>query len=70
MYAVCFDFAGWLIKEELLAADKYEDIFKVLMAIVFAAMSSGETSALAPGIAEGKLAANHIVALLNREVHI
>ena len=68
MYAVCFYFAGYLIREDLLAADKFEDIFKVLMAIVFAAMSAGETSSLAPGIGEGKMAANHIIALLNLEV--
>ena len=68
MYAVCFYFAGWLIREEILPPDKFEDIFLVLMAIVFAAMVVGETSGMAPGIGEGKLAANHIIALLNRQV--
>ena len=70
MYAVCFYFAGWLIREEILLPDKFEDIFLVLMAIVFAAMVVGETSGMAPGIGEGKLAANNIIALLSRQVSL
>ena len=38
------------------------------MALVFGAMASGETTSMAPDVGEAQMAANRIIALLNREV--
>jgi ATP-binding cassette subfamily B (MDR/TAP) protein 1 len=70
MYATCFWFSGWLINNGHIRADEFDDIFKVLMGIVFAAMTAGETSAMGADIGEGTLAAHKIVDLLNKEPEI
>jgi ABC-type multidrug transport system fused ATPase/permease subunit len=70
MYATCFWFSGWLINKGKIQPDEFDDIFKVLMGIVFAAMTAGETSAMGADIGEGTLAAHKIVDLLNKETKI
>jgi len=70
MYAGVFYFSAWLIQEEILPASKFEDIFKVLMALVFGAMTAGQSGAMAPDFGEAKLSANRIMKLLNTESKI
>lgn len=70
MYAGVFYFSAWLIQEEILPASKFEDIFKVLMALVFGAMTAGQSGAMAPDFGEAKLSANRIMKLLNLESKI
>ena len=70
MYAGVFYFSAWLIQEGILPASKFEDIFKVLMALVFGAMTAGQSGAMAPDFGEAKLSANRIMKLLNLESKI
>ena len=70
MYAGCFYFAAYLIEEKILPADRFEDIFKVLMALVFGAMTAGQAGSAAPDMGEAKMSANRILKLLNRPSQI
>ena len=68
MYAGIFWFASWLITKGTLDAGNFPDIFRVLFAIVFAAMTMGEDAALAPDLGEAKTAASRVISLLNKTV--
>ena len=70
MYGCCFYFAAWLMNTGRLPVDRFEDVFKVFMALAFAAMTVGETGSMAPDFGEAKTAANKIIALLNQESKI
>ena len=70
MYGCCFYFAAWLMNTGRLPVDRFEDVFKVFMALAFAAMTVGETGSMAPDFGEAKAAANKIIALLNQESKI
>ena len=67
MYAGCFYFAAYLIENGLLPAERFDDIFKVLMALVFGAMTAGQAGSAAPNIGDAKLSASRILKLLNRQ---
>ncbi|XP_076808833.1 ATP-dependent translocase ABCB1-like [Clavelina lepadiformis] len=62
-YAACFRFGAWLVEQELIA---FQNIFKVLLAVVFGALAAGQTSAYAPDYAQAKTSAARIVKLLDR----
>ena len=68
MYAGIFYFAAYLISSGILAASDYSDIFKVLFAILFAAMTAGQSGAMAPDFGAAKIAAYRVIKLLEREV--
>ena len=70
MYAGCFSFASHLIEEKILPADKFGDIYRVLMALVFGALTAGRASSRAPDFGEAKMSANRILKLLNRASQI
>ena len=60
-YAATFQFGGYLIEKEILPPTAFQDIFKVLMAVVFGAMSAGQSSAFAPDFGEAKLSALRMI---------
>ena len=66
MYAGCFYYAAWLIEVGALGSGKFSDIFKVLMSLVFGAITAGEAGAMVPDIAEARTAASRIIQLLNK----
>ena len=43
-YAGCFHFGAFLIEKEIIPPDEFNNIYKVLMAIVFGAMAVGQSS--------------------------
>ena len=43
-YAGCFHFGAFLIEKNLLPPERFNDIYRVLMAIVFGAMAVGQSS--------------------------
>lgn len=68
MYAGIFWFSSYLISEGFLEASKFADIFRVLLAIMMAAMTSGQTAALAPDFGAALISAGKIVKLLEKKV--
>ena len=60
-YAATFQFGGYLIEKGILPQNAFQDIFKVLMAVVFGAMSAGQSSAFAPDFGEAKLSALRMI---------
>ena len=54
-YAGCFYFGTWLIQEGVIPATEFNNIYKVLMAVVFGAMAVGQSSAFAPDFGEAKV---------------
>ena len=59
-YAGCFYFGTWLIKQQVLAPTEFNNIYKVLMAVIFGAMAVGQSSAFAPDFGEAKLSAKRM----------
>ena len=68
MYAGVFYFAAWMISTNKLPSSDFADIFKVLFAIMFAAMTAGQSGSMAPDYGEATKAAGRIFKLLSREV--
>lgn len=66
MYAGVFSFAAWLIESDRLESSKFDEIFKVLFALLFGAMTAGEAGAAVPDIAQARMAASRLIQLLNR----
>ena len=60
-YAATFQFGGYLIESGRLPEDDFDKIYKVLMAVVFGAMSAGQSSAFAPDFGEAKLSALRMI---------
>ena len=60
-YAATFHFGGYLIESGRLPEDDFDKIYKVLMAVVFGAMSAGQSSAFAPDFGEAKLSALRMI---------
>ena len=48
MYAGVFYFSAWMMANDKIASNNFGDIYKVLFAIMFAAMTAGQGGALAP----------------------
>ncbi len=69
LYAVIFRFGAYQVIQDYdhIAYTDFDDIFIVFTALVFGAISAGETGAFAPNYAKAKLSANRIFFLLDRE---
>lgn len=59
-YAGCFYFGTFLIKQQILEPTEFNNIYKVLMAVIFGAMAVGQSSAFAPDFGEAKLSAKRM----------
>ena len=70
MYAGTFSYAAWLIKIGALDSSKFDEIFKVLFALLFGAMTAGEAGAAVPDIAQARMAGSRLIQLLNRSSKI
>ena len=70
MYAGTFSYAAWLIKIGALESSKFDEIFKVLFALLFGAMTAGEAGAAVPDIAQARMAGSRLIQLLNRSSKI
>ena len=67
-YVIAFRFGAFLVTrpaDHILHTD-FNDVFVVLLALVFGAMAAGQAGAFAPNYAKARLSANRIFALLNR----
>ena len=69
MYAVIYRFGAFQVTRDSddIAHASFEDVFRVIIALIFGAFSVGQASAFAPNYAKAKLSANRIFALLDRE---
>ena len=70
MYAVTFYVSSYLIENDLIKSNDFENVFKVLMAIVFGAMTAGQSGAMAPDFGEACAAARRILKLMDEESKI
>nr|XP_032831471.1 ATP-dependent translocase ABCB1-like [Petromyzon marinus] len=61
IYAVTFRFGAWLVAHQYMT---FENVFLVFSAIVFSAMSVGQTSSFAPDFAKAQMSARRVFALL------
>lgn len=62
-YAGCFKFGSWLIEQKLMT---FEGVFLVISAVVYGAMAVGEANSFTPNYAKAKMAASHVLMLINR----
>uniref|UniRef100_H2YJX4 Bile salt export pump n=1 Tax=Ciona savignyi TaxID=51511 RepID=H2YJX4_CIOSA len=62
-YAATFRFGAWLVEENLMT---FNNVFKVLMAVIFGAFAVGQTSSFAPDYAAAKIAATRLFKLLDK----
>ena len=69
-YAGCFYFGTWLIQQGVLAPTEFNNIYKVLMAVIFGAMAVGQSSAFAPDFGEAKLSAKRMFKLFEQDSQI
>ena len=69
MYAVIYRFGAFQVTRDTdnIAYESFEDVFRVIIALIFGAFSIGQASAYAPNYAKAKLSANRIFSLLDRE---
>lgn len=63
-YAVCFKYGAHLVEYEQLP---FGDLYKVITAIMFSAMSVGQASSFAPDYGKAKAAASHIFTIWDRD---
>ena len=69
LYAAIFWFTAYLLQIGRLSGDTVmADMMKVLFGIMFAALTAGDASSMAPDYGEALTAAKRIFALLDREV--
>ena len=69
-YAGCFYFGTWLIQQGVLKPTEFNNIYKVLMAVIFGAMAVGQSSAFAPDFGEAKLSAKRMFKLFDQTSEI
>ena len=50
-----------LISNDMIKANNFENVFKVLMAIVFGAMTAGQSGAMAPDFGDACAAAHRVI---------
>uniref|UniRef100_A0A672QJT4 ATP-binding cassette sub-family B member 5 n=1 Tax=Sinocyclocheilus grahami TaxID=75366 RepID=A0A672QJT4_SINGR len=62
-YAGCFKFGSWLIEQKLMT---FEGVFLVISAVVYGAMAVGEANSFTPNYAKAKVAASHVLMLIDR----
>ena len=60
MYAGVFFFSAWLLQSGRIESSAFEDIFKVLLSILYAAMTANQIGSMAPNYGESKAAASRI----------
>uniref|UniRef100_F6URM6 Multidrug resistance protein 1A n=1 Tax=Ciona intestinalis TaxID=7719 RepID=F6URM6_CIOIN len=66
-YAATFRFGAWLVDQNLMT---FNNVFKVLMAVIFGAFAVGQTSSFAPDYAAAKIAASRLFKLFDRKPSI
>nr|XP_021504021.1 multidrug resistance protein 1B isoform X1 [Meriones unguiculatus] len=62
-YAACFRFGAYLVVCELMT---FENVMLVFSAVVFGAMAAGNASSFAPDYAKAKVAASHIIRIIEK----
>ena len=67
---ISFHFGVWLIQSKRLPAERFEDIYRVLLAVVFAASQAGQSSGFAPDFGEAKISAAKIIQFFRRKSKI
>merc|ERR1719436_503742 len=70
MYAAVFWFTGWMVENDKMKAEDFENLFKVLFAVMFGAMTAGQASSMAPDLGEAKVSAAKVYKLLTTEPRI
>ncbi|XP_075812232.1 multidrug resistance protein 2 [Microtus pennsylvanicus] len=62
-YAACFRLGAYLVAHELMT---FENVMLVFSAVVFGAMAAGSASSFAPDYAKAKVAASHIIMIIEK----
>ncbi|XP_057614396.1 multidrug resistance protein 2 isoform X1 [Chionomys nivalis] len=62
-YAACFRLGAYLVARELMT---FENVMLVFSAVVFGAMAAGSASSFAPDYAKAKVAASHIIMIIEK----
>lgn len=63
-YAACFRFGAWLVEAGRMDV---EGVFLVVSAVLYGAMAVGEANTFAPNYAKAKMAASHLLMLINKQ---
>ena len=66
MIAFCFGAFLVTLDEDHILHVEFQDVFRVLFALVFGALAIGQASAFAPNYTKAKLSTHHIFSLLYR----
>ena len=67
---ISFHFGVWLIQSKRLPPERFNDIYRVLLAVVFAASQAGQSSGFAPDFGEAKISAAKIINFFRRKTKI
>nr|XP_039263789.1 ATP-dependent translocase ABCB1-like isoform X2 [Styela clava] len=62
-YAATFRYGAYLVEEGVMS---FDNVYKVLMAVIFGAFAVGQTSSFAPDYAQAKISTNRLFKLLDR----
>ena len=68
-YVIAFRFGAFIVSldSDHLLHTEFQNVLRVLFALVFGALAVGQASAFAPNIAKAKVSTNRIFSLLDRE---
>ncbi len=68
-YVIAFRFGAFIVSldSDHLIYTEFENVLRVLFALMFGALAVGQASAFAPNITKAKVSANRIFSLLDRD---
>ena len=68
-YVIAFRFGAYIVSldSDHVLHTEFQNVFRVLFALVFGALAVGQASAFTPNLAKAKISTNRIFSLLDRE---